>query len=254
MRRVGTLGTARPNQFPPLIPAVRLPAARGRHRRRWAGPGTKFERMRVAPDAGRACGFLMWQLTAAAPNVPDVGAGGDSGMTAYHQSKVDRASLRRYRLDRIRRQLRQRDYGGAVLFDPPNIRHATDVANMQVWALHNKCRYVYVATEGPVILFDYGCARHLSEGYKFIAENPHRLPAHLFHQWRPASRIYRQLGEGSRRPGAPAWRRQTSALPWTSSILPAPHALEREGRRGRRWRRADGMGRAPSRTRTRSWP
>lgn len=91
-------------------------------------------------------------------------------MTAYHQSRVDRPSLRRYRLDRVRQQLRQRDYGGALLFDPPNIRHAVDVANMQVWALHNKCRFVYVATEGPVILFDYGCARHLSQDYELIDE------------------------------------------------------------------------------------
>ena len=30
-------------------------------------------------------------------------------MTAYHHSKVDRTRLRRYRLDRIRRELRQRD-------------------------------------------------------------------------------------------------------------------------------------------------
>ena len=91
-------------------------------------------------------------------------------MTAYHQSKVDRDGLRRYRLDRIRRELRRRDYGGALLFDPPNIRHATDVANMQVWALHNKCRFVYVATEGPVILFDYFSARHLSKGYALVDE------------------------------------------------------------------------------------
>jgi Xaa-Pro aminopeptidase len=100
-------------------------------------------------------------------------------MTAYHQSRVDRASLRRYRLERVRQQLRQRDYGGALLFDPPNIRHAIDVANMQVWALHNKCRFVYVATEGPVILFDYGCARHLSQGYELIDET-RGATAHIY--------------------------------------------------------------------------
>lgn len=91
-------------------------------------------------------------------------------MTAYHRTKVDRDGLRRYRLERVRRELRQRDFGGALLFDPPNIRHACDVANMQVWALHNKCRFVYVPTEGPMILFDYGCAKHLSRGYDLIAE------------------------------------------------------------------------------------
>ena len=91
-------------------------------------------------------------------------------MTAYHQTKVDRQSLRRYRLERIRRELKANDYGGALLFDPINIRYATDVANMQVWALHNKCRFAYVATDGPVILFDYGCAMHLSDGYELVTE------------------------------------------------------------------------------------
>lgn len=101
-------------------------------------------------------------------------------MTAYHQSKVDRNGLRRYRLERIRAQLRQRDYGGALLFDPPNIRYATDIANMQVWALHNKCRYVYVATEGPVVLFDYGSAKHLSAGYDLVTETRTAFPHTYF--------------------------------------------------------------------------
>ena len=100
-------------------------------------------------------------------------------MTAYHKTKVDQQSLRRYRLGRIRQQLRQRDYGGALLFDPVNIRHATDVGNMQVWATHNKCRYVFVPTEGPVVLFDYGSARHLSRGYDLIGEVRTAFP----HTW-----------------------------------------------------------------------
>jgi Xaa-Pro dipeptidase len=149
-------------------------------------------------------------------------------MTAYHHSKVDRAGLRRYRLDRIRRQLRQRDYGGALLFDPCNIRHATDVANMQVWALHNKCRYVYVATEGPVILFDYGCARHLSEGYELLGETRTAFPHTYFTNGarhgeyignfaKEIADLVRQHGGGNRR------------LAVDKLDPPAVHALEREG-------------------------
>ena len=149
-------------------------------------------------------------------------------MTAYHQSKVDRASLRRYRLDRIRRQLRQRDYGGALLLDPCNIRHATDVANMQVWALHNKCRYVYVATEGPVILFDYGSAKHLSAGYELIAETrtayPHtyftnggRHGEYIGNFAKEIADLVRQHGGGNKR------------LAVDKLDPPAVHALEREG-------------------------
>ena len=149
-------------------------------------------------------------------------------MTAYHHSKVDRTSLRRYRLDRIRRQLRQRDYGGALLFDPCNIRHATDVANMQVWALHNKCRYVYVATEGPVILFDYGCARHLSDGYELIGETRTAFPHTYFTNGgrhgeyignfaKEIADLVRQHGGGNKR------------LAVDKLDPPGVHALEREG-------------------------
>jgi len=149
-------------------------------------------------------------------------------MTAYHHSKVDRASLRRYRLERIRRELRRRDYGGALLFDPCNIRHACDVANMQVWALHNKCRYVYVATEGPVILFDYGCARHLSEGYELIGETRSAFPHTYFTNGgrhgeyigsfaKEVADLVHQHGGGNRR------------LAVDKLDPPGAHALEREG-------------------------
>ena len=43
----------------------------------------------------------------------------------------DRAAVRRYRLERVRQQLRRFDYAGIVLFDPLNVRYATDSTNMQ---------------------------------------------------------------------------------------------------------------------------
>jgi Xaa-Pro aminopeptidase len=78
--------------------------------------------------------------------------------------------IRRYRLERLRAELKRGDFAGALLCDPLNIRYATDVANMQVWCLHNATRYVFVATEGPVILFDYAQAMHLSADFPLIAE------------------------------------------------------------------------------------
>ncbi len=91
-------------------------------------------------------------------------------MAPFHKSAVNYESMRRYRLERIRKELRAHDYAGIVLFDPPNVRYATDVSNMQVWTLHNLTRYVFIATEGPVILFDYGSTQFLSEGYDLIDE------------------------------------------------------------------------------------
>lgn len=149
-------------------------------------------------------------------------------MPAYHQSQVDRASLRRYRLERIRRELIRRDYGGALLFDPPNIRHATDIPNMQVWALHNKCRYVYVPAEGPVILFDYGCARHLSAGDDLIAETRTAFP-HTYFTNGPRHAEYhrnwaKEVADLVRQHGGANPRLAIDKLD-----PPALHALEREG-------------------------
>ncbi len=78
--------------------------------------------------------------------------------------EVDLKAMRAYRLDRVRAELRRRDYAAVVLYDPINIRYATDSSNMQVWILHNAARYALVPTDGPVVLFDFhGCA-HLSDG------------------------------------------------------------------------------------------
>ncbi|MBA3446581.1 MAG: aminopeptidase P family protein, partial [Pseudaminobacter sp.] len=75
----------------------------------------------------------------------------------------DLPAMRRYRLERIRAELKRRDYAGALLYDPVNIRYATDSTNMQLWVAHNPTRYCFVATEGPVILFDYHHCEHLSD-------------------------------------------------------------------------------------------
>lgn len=41
---------------------------------------------------------------------------------------------------------------------------------MAVWCLHNAVRYVFVPTEGPVVLFDFHNCEHLSAGNEVIAE------------------------------------------------------------------------------------
>ncbi|MEE8166039.1 MAG: aminopeptidase P family protein, partial [Myxococcota bacterium] len=87
--------------------------------------------------------------------------------------KLDQAelrTLRRYRLARVREQLAKHDVAGAVLFDPINIRYAIDSSNMQVWTLHNPHRYVFVATEGPVVVFDGAQCHHLSRDLETVDE------------------------------------------------------------------------------------
>ena len=83
----------------------------------------------------------------------------------------DLDEVRRYRLARVREALAARDLAGIILYDPVNIRYATDASNMQVWCAHNEARYLYVPTEGPVTLFEFGGGSDLiNEGLPTIDE------------------------------------------------------------------------------------
>ena len=68
---------------------------------------------------------------------------------------VDLAALRAYRLARVQQQLRAHDCAAALLYNPINIRYATDSRNMTVWMLHNMGRYCIVPAEGRAVLFEY---------------------------------------------------------------------------------------------------
>ena len=117
-------------------------------------------------------------------------------------AEPDFAVIRAYRLERLRAELKKRDLAGCLLYDPLNIRYATDVANMQVWCLHNPTRYVFVASEGPVVLFDYAQAVHLSAGFDEVDET------------RPASAWFYMYGgsaEGERSQ-ARHWAREIADL------------------------------------------
>lgn len=83
---------------------------------------------------------------------------------------IDEKGVRSYRLNRTRQLLTQFKMDAAVLFDPLNLRYATGCRNMQVWTSHHLARYVFVPVEGPVVLFDYGGALHLSDGLETIDE------------------------------------------------------------------------------------
>ncbi|MEQ1950541.1 Xaa-Pro peptidase family protein [Mesorhizobium sp. CN2-181] len=91
---------------------------------------------------------------------------GDLAEAEWAAAKIaapDLPAMRRYRLERIRAELKRRDYAGMLLYDPVNIRYATDSTNMQLWVAHNPTRHCFVATDGPVVLFDYFSCEHLSD-------------------------------------------------------------------------------------------
>jgi len=102
------------------------------------------------------------------------------GAMEYADSPVDLDTVRRYRIGRVRDELKRRDYAGILLFDQLNTRYATDVTNMQIWCSHNENRYVFVATEGPVIVFEYAAKRHLSDGVPTVDEVRAARPWYYF--------------------------------------------------------------------------
>ncbi|WP_460158242.1 hypothetical protein [Pseudomonas sp. S3_B11] len=79
-------------------------------------------------------------------------------------------TLRTYRLQRIVDQLVARDLGGILLFDPLNIRYATDTTNMQLWTTHNPARACFVAASGHVVLWDFHGCDHLSAHLPLVTE------------------------------------------------------------------------------------
>jgi Xaa-Pro aminopeptidase len=118
------------------------------------------------------------KIVRSAQRRPGLGSFGDLGPGALARDEwqalglelPDLAAMRAWRLARLRAQLAARDYAGIVATDPINVRYATDSTNFQVWCLHNPVRYAFVATEGPVILFDFhGCA-HLSGHLALVDE------------------------------------------------------------------------------------
>ncbi len=93
-----------------------------------------------------------------------------AGFLTDSESPIDMRALRAYRLARVRRELKARDYAGLLLFDPINVRYATGTRNMTVWILHNRARYCFIPTEGPVVLFDFHNCEHLSQGIETVDE------------------------------------------------------------------------------------
>lgn len=82
----------------------------------------------------------------------------------------DLAAMRRWRLDRLVAEIRARDLGGLLLFDPLNIRYATDSTNMQVWNAHNPFRACLVLPDAHVVLWDYKHAPFLAAHNPLVAE------------------------------------------------------------------------------------
>lgn len=87
--------------------------------------------------------------------------------------------MREFRLGRLVNHIVERDYGGLLIFDPLNIRYATDSTNMQLWNTHNPFRAVLVCADGYMVIWDYKNAPFLSKFNPLVREQ--RSGADLFY-------------------------------------------------------------------------
>ncbi|CCN50820.1 conserved hypothetical protein [Vibrio nigripulchritudo MADA3029] len=129
----------------------------------------------------------------------------DLGLTPPNLHK-----MREYRLKRIVDQLQARDLAGVLLFDPLNIRYATDSTNMQLWIAHNHARACFVSAEGYMILWDFHNCEHLSAHLPFVKEvrngasffyfeTGNRTNEHAHHFAKEIADIVKRHGGGSNR-------------------------------------------------------
>jgi len=79
-------------------------------------------------------------------------------------------NMRHYRWERLTKHIADRDYAGLLMFDPLNIRYATDSTNMQLWNTHNPFRAVLLCADGYMVIWDYKNSPFASEFNKLVRE------------------------------------------------------------------------------------
>ncbi len=79
-------------------------------------------------------------------------------------------AMRRFRHERLTQHLVDRGYAGLLMFDPLNIRYATDSTNMQLWNTHNPFRACLLCPDGYLVLWDYKNAPFLSSFNPLVQE------------------------------------------------------------------------------------
>ena len=112
-----------------------------------------------------------------------------------YEDQINFDRMRMYRLNRVREQLEKNNIGACILFDPINIRYATDTRNMAVFSFHLMTRYVFIPVNGPVTLFEYPKCEHIYENNCTIDEVREVLSWDHF-SW--GNKVYDQAAEWSK--------------------------------------------------------
>jgi Xaa-Pro aminopeptidase len=87
-----------------------------------------------------------------------------SAVANRNETETTLLDVRAYRLARVTEQLRKNNCPAILLYDPVNIRYATDTSNMQIWTARNPSRYVMVFADGRVIAWEFHRCEHVWDG------------------------------------------------------------------------------------------
>ena len=91
------------------------------------------------------------------------------------------AKMRKDRLDRLAAKLNERDYAAILMFDPLNIRYASDSTNMQLWNTHNPFRACLVTADGHMILWYFKGLGDLLTRHNPLISETRRGPSSFFY-------------------------------------------------------------------------
>ncbi|MGB3178888.1 MAG: aminopeptidase P family protein, partial [Albidovulum sp.] len=87
--------------------------------------------------------------------------------------------MREHRWTRLTKAIVDRGWGGLLMFDPLNIRYATDTTNMQLWNTHNPFRAVLLCADGYMVIWDYKNSPFLADFNPLVRES--RSGASMFY-------------------------------------------------------------------------
>jgi Xaa-Pro aminopeptidase len=89
---------------------------------------------------------------------------------APESAGIDLQSVRLYRLQRVRQEMKRCGVQALILSDPVNIRYATGARNMQVFTARNAPSRYLLLTEHRSILYEFTGCLHLGTGFETIDE------------------------------------------------------------------------------------
>ncbi len=118
--------------------------------------------------------------------------------------KIVLREVRAYRLRRVQEQLRKHNCPTIFLYDPVNIRYATDTSNMlQVWSGRNPARYIMVFADGRIVAWEFHSSEHVWHGLDLNVELRGIMNWTFFNAGHEAERRAQAWGAVFRRKQAP---------------------------------------------------